>query len=175
VTALAEGSKIIQKVDPLSGSTQPNESFHTVKGKYADKRLNFMTSFKARFALGVILSPDRGTRAGKTSYANPWTFSHSRQNVSRCSGTWKQDANEKMGKGEKNPKAERKTKPEMSREQEPVGAARERTTTTSGNSMNSLQTKPMKKNFTAHKKTRYDPTIITGFPSANIHVCYSHF
>jgi hypothetical protein len=46
---LAEGSKIIQKVDPLSGSTQANGSFHAVKGKYTDKRLNFMTSTEARF------------------------------------------------------------------------------------------------------------------------------
>jgi hypothetical protein len=66
----AEGSKIIQKVDPLSGSTQANESFHAVKGKHTDKRLNFTTSTEACFALGVIVSPCRGTRVGKTSYAN---------------------------------------------------------------------------------------------------------
>jgi hypothetical protein len=42
------------KIDPLSGSTQANESFHAVKGKYTDKRLNFTTSTEARFALGVI-------------------------------------------------------------------------------------------------------------------------
>jgi hypothetical protein len=51
---LAKGSKIIQKVDPLSGSTEANESFHAVKGKYTDRRLNFTTSTEARFALGVI-------------------------------------------------------------------------------------------------------------------------
>jgi hypothetical protein len=51
---LAEASKIIQKIDPLSGSTQANESFHAVKGKYTDKRLNFTTLTDARFALGAI-------------------------------------------------------------------------------------------------------------------------
>jgi hypothetical protein len=51
---LAEGSKIIRKVDPPSGSTQANESFRAVKGKYTNKRLNLMTSTEARFALGVI-------------------------------------------------------------------------------------------------------------------------
>jgi hypothetical protein len=104
---LAEGSKIIQKVDPLSGSTQPNESFHAVKGKYTDKRLNFTTSTEARFALGVIFSPNRGTRTGKTSYANPQTFPHSRQKAARCFGTWNQNANGKMRKGKKNRKEER--------------------------------------------------------------------
>jgi hypothetical protein len=51
---LAEGSKSIQKVGTLSGSTQANQSFHAVKGKYTDKRLNFTTSTEARFALGVV-------------------------------------------------------------------------------------------------------------------------
>jgi hypothetical protein len=51
---LAEGSKIIQKVDPLGGSTQANEPFHAVKGKYTDKPLNSTTSTEARFAMGVI-------------------------------------------------------------------------------------------------------------------------
>jgi hypothetical protein len=51
---LAEGSKIIQKNAPLSGPTQANESFHAVKGKYTDKRLNFTTLTGARFALGAI-------------------------------------------------------------------------------------------------------------------------
>jgi hypothetical protein len=64
---LAEGSKIIQEVDPLSGSTQANDSFHAVKGKSTDKRMNFTTSTEARFALGAIFSPNRETRAGKTS------------------------------------------------------------------------------------------------------------
>jgi hypothetical protein len=39
---------------PLSGSTHANESFHAVKGKCTDKRLNFTTLTEARFALGVI-------------------------------------------------------------------------------------------------------------------------
>jgi hypothetical protein len=95
---LAEGSKIIQKVDPLSGSTQANESFHAVKGKYTDKRLNATTSTEARFALGVIFSPNRGTRAGKASYVNPWTFPDSRQNAARSSGSGNQNASEKIRK-----------------------------------------------------------------------------
>jgi hypothetical protein len=52
----------------------------------------------------------------------------------------------KSEKGEKNRKEERKTKREMSREQKPVRTARERTATTSGNSMGPLQTKPKKNN-----------------------------
>jgi hypothetical protein len=51
---LDEGSKNIQKLDPFSGSTQANESFHAVKGKYTDKRLNFTISPDARLALGII-------------------------------------------------------------------------------------------------------------------------
>jgi hypothetical protein len=51
---LAKGPTIIQKVDPLSGSTQANESFRAVKGMYTNKCLNFTTSTEARFALGVI-------------------------------------------------------------------------------------------------------------------------
>jgi hypothetical protein len=51
---LAEGSKIIPKVDDLAGSTQANASFHAMKGRYTDKRLTFTTSTEARFALGVM-------------------------------------------------------------------------------------------------------------------------
>jgi hypothetical protein len=46
---LAEPSKLIQNVDALAGSTQPDESFHAVKGKYTDMRLHFTTSTEARF------------------------------------------------------------------------------------------------------------------------------
>jgi hypothetical protein len=45
---------IIQKVDPLTGSGQADESFHIVKGRYTDKCLNFTTSIEARFSPGVI-------------------------------------------------------------------------------------------------------------------------
>jgi hypothetical protein len=51
---LVEVSKIIQNVDALTGSIQADKSFHAVKGKYTDKRLNFTTSTEARFPLGVI-------------------------------------------------------------------------------------------------------------------------
>jgi hypothetical protein len=51
-----------------------------------------------------------------------------------------------MRKGERNPKEERDAKPEMRRGQESLGAARERTTSTSGNSLKRLQTKPKKSN-----------------------------
>lgn len=51
---LAAGSDIIRKVDPLTGSTQLNESFHNVKAKFADKRLDLKGSTEARFALSVI-------------------------------------------------------------------------------------------------------------------------
>jgi hypothetical protein len=118
---LVDGSKIIQKNDPLSGSTQANESGNAMNGKYTDKRLNFTASTEARFDLGTIFSPNRGTRAGKTSYANLRTFPHSRQNAVICSGTWNQNINKKMRKGERNPKEERGAKPKMSRKQKPVG------------------------------------------------------
>jgi hypothetical protein len=49
-----EGSKIIQKEWTITGSTQANESFHAVKGKHTDKRLNFTTSTEACFTLTVI-------------------------------------------------------------------------------------------------------------------------
>jgi hypothetical protein len=51
---LAEGPRIIQKVGPLSGSTQANEFFQVVKGMYTDKRLNFAILTELRFALGVM-------------------------------------------------------------------------------------------------------------------------
>jgi hypothetical protein len=115
-----------------------------MKGKYTDKRLNFTTSTEARFVLGMIFSPNRGSRAGKTGYANLRTFPHSRQNAGICSWTWNQNVNKKIRKGEKNQKEEKDAKPKMSREQKPVGMARERTTTMSGNSMRPFQTKPKK-------------------------------
>jgi hypothetical protein len=111
---LAEGSKIIHKVDPLGGSTQANESFHAVKGKYTNKRLNFTTSTEARFTLGVI-SQSRNP-GWQDELRESLTFPDSRQNAARSVGTVNQNANEKTRKGEKNPKAERKTKLEMSRE-----------------------------------------------------------
>jgi hypothetical protein len=51
---LAAGSEVIRKVDPLIGSTQLNESFHNVKAKFADKRLDLKGSTEARFALSVM-------------------------------------------------------------------------------------------------------------------------
>jgi hypothetical protein len=45
--------KAIKRVDPFMGSKQANESFHAVKGEYANERLNFMTSTEARFSLAV--------------------------------------------------------------------------------------------------------------------------
>jgi hypothetical protein len=41
--------------------------------------------------------------------------------------------------------------------------------------MRSLQTQPKKNNCRSGYKTRYEPTMIKGFLSANIHVCYRHF
>jgi hypothetical protein len=55
-----------------------------------------------------------------------------------------------MRKGKRNPKEERDAKPEMRRRQEPLGAARERTTTTSGNRIKMLQTKPKQNNSMSH-------------------------
>jgi hypothetical protein len=72
-----------------------------------------------------------------------------------------------MRKGEKNPKVERDAKPEMRLGQEPLGAAWEKTTTSSGNGIKTLQTKPKRNNSISHKKTRYDPTVVREFLSAN--------
>jgi hypothetical protein len=58
---LAEGSGIIQKVDPFVGATQATESFHAAEGKYPEKHLNFITSTEAHFALRVI-PPSRNSR-----------------------------------------------------------------------------------------------------------------
>jgi hypothetical protein len=62
---LAEGSKIIQKIDLLSGPTQTNGSFHAVRGKYTEKRLGFTTSNEACFALGVRCLPVREPRLAR--------------------------------------------------------------------------------------------------------------
>jgi hypothetical protein len=51
---LAEGPRIIQKVDSLSESIQANDSFHAVKKKYTDKGLNFTTSTETHFVLGIL-------------------------------------------------------------------------------------------------------------------------
>jgi hypothetical protein len=42
---LPEGSEIVQKIDPLTGSTEANELCHDVRGKYTNKYLNFTTCF----------------------------------------------------------------------------------------------------------------------------------
>jgi hypothetical protein len=170
---VAEEPKIIQKADPLSGSTQANESFHAVKGRYTDKHLNFTISAEARFALGVI-----------SQSRNPGWQDGLRESLdipplpAECSEMLRDlesNANEKMIKGKKNWKEERKTRPEMSRKEKPVGTARDRATTPSGNSMRPLQTKPKKNNYRSDWKTRHDSTMTKGFLSANIHVCCRHF
>jgi hypothetical protein len=51
---ITAGSSLIRKCNPNLGSTQGNESFHAVKAKYADKRLNYAASTQARFAMAVI-------------------------------------------------------------------------------------------------------------------------
>jgi hypothetical protein len=51
---LKKGLDIIDSVNPLLGSTQLNEAFHQVKAKYADKRINYLTSTELRFAMAVI-------------------------------------------------------------------------------------------------------------------------
>jgi hypothetical protein len=48
------GSEMIRSCDPNFGSTQGNESYHAVKAKYADKRLNYPVSTPSRFGLSVI-------------------------------------------------------------------------------------------------------------------------
>jgi hypothetical protein len=57
-----------------------------------------------------------------------------------------------MRKGDENPKNERQRRPEMSREQEPVGIAKETTNTISGNSRKLLQTRPEKTTTYCNRK-----------------------
>jgi hypothetical protein len=51
---ISSGSELIRSCDPNLGSTQGNESYHAVKAKYADKRLNYPVSTPTRFGLSVI-------------------------------------------------------------------------------------------------------------------------
>jgi hypothetical protein len=150
----AGGSKNIQKVDPPSGSTQANEPFHAVKGKYTDKGLNLTTSTEAHFALGVI-----------SQSRNPGWQDEPLESLdipplrSECSKRLRDLESKRQGKndkGDKNPKEERKTRPEMSREQKLVGTIRDRTTTTSRNNTELSQTEPKKDSSIYHQKTRYD-------------------
>jgi hypothetical protein len=72
-----------------------------------------------------------------------------------------------MRKGEDNWKDERTTRRELSGEQESAGAARERTTATSGNIAKLVQTESKKRKSISHQKTRYDRRKNSGFLSAN--------
>jgi hypothetical protein len=67
-----------------------------------------------------------------------------------------------MRKGDKTPKDKRKARLEVSREQETVETARERTTTLSGNPRKLLQTEPKKNNHILYQKRRYDRKTIKG-------------
>jgi hypothetical protein len=70
---------------------------------------------------------------------------------------------------------ERETRSEISGEQESLGIASERTSTTSGNSMNLPHTKPKKNNPICDQNKRGDPKKISGSVSVNRRVCYPHF
>jgi hypothetical protein len=134
---LAEGSKIIQNDDPLSGSTQDNESFHAVKGKYTDKRLNFTTSTEARFVLGMIQELGLASRVAQTRRHFPLP--------AECNMTLRDLDAKLQRKDQKNKQeaeARKKMRPEISHEQELVGTARERVTPISGNRTQPPQTKP---------------------------------
>jgi hypothetical protein len=80
-----------------------------------------------------------------------------------------------MAKGDKSPKEERETGPQMTRAQELVGTARERTTTISGNTMKPLQPKSKENNFTSYHKTRYGPNMIVASLLVKIWVCCRGF
>jgi hypothetical protein len=58
----------------------------------------------------------------------------------------------------------------MSREQEPAAIARERATTSSGNSMKLLQTNRKRNRPQSDHKARYDPKTTIVSLSANVHV-----
>jgi hypothetical protein len=53
---ISKGTNLLTSVKPSAGSTQANESFHAVKAKFADKRVNYPLSTPARFAISTISS-----------------------------------------------------------------------------------------------------------------------
>jgi hypothetical protein len=170
---LAEGSKIIQKVDLLGGSTQANDSFHAVKGMYSNKRLNFTTSTEARFALGGISqsrNPDGQDELRESFNISP--LPAERSEMLRDLESKHQRKTENMREG-----PERRKRNE-SRKESRAKTGRDRKKEddcASGNGMKPLQTKPKKNNWKCDSRTRYDPIIVRGSLSANMHVRYSHF
>jgi hypothetical protein len=85
----SRGIKNQSKVDLFRASAQADESFHGTMGKYSDKHLNFRTSTEARFALGECSKKLRDLES--------------------------RPQRRKERKGNKSPKEERKTRPEMNR------------------------------------------------------------
>jgi hypothetical protein len=70
-----------------------------------------------RFAdLEIVQRANGSERGNYRESSNPHTFPWPRQNAAGCSGGWNQNANRKVRKADKNPKEERKAKPEMSRD-----------------------------------------------------------
>jgi hypothetical protein len=104
---LAEGSKIIQKVDPLSGPTQANEFFLAVKGKYTDKLLNFTTSTEARLALGVISQTNNAIWQDESRES--FDIPRLQEECSKMVRTWKQNTSKsekRRGESERSRKNE---------------------------------------------------------------------
>jgi hypothetical protein len=138
----------LQKNDPLTGSAQPNESFHTVKGRYTDKRLNFTTSAEVRFALGVI--SESRNRDWQDELRKSLDISPFPTECSKMPWDLNSKRQRKTERRREEPERRKSPKPEMRRGQGRLGAARERTTTTSGSSLKTLQTKPKKNNSVSH-------------------------
>jgi hypothetical protein len=51
---LNKGLEIIKDAEPLRGSTQLNEAYHSVKAKFADKRISYLSSTELRYAMSII-------------------------------------------------------------------------------------------------------------------------
>jgi hypothetical protein len=124
-----------------------------VKGRYTAKHLKFTTSAEVRVALGVI-----------SQYDNPgWQNEHPKSPdiplfPPKCSKivcdrklTWQQE----MTKEDKNPKEDRKMRPETSRKQESAETRRQRTTTVAQNNRAPPQTKPMATKLSYNRKRRW--------------------
>jgi hypothetical protein len=89
--------------------------------------------------------------------------------------TENQNVNKRISKEDKNPKEDRKKRPEMCVEEKPAGTAWERTTTISQNSRMTLQTKAHKIKPMQNHKPGYDPGISKEPGSGNTPVYCRHF
>jgi hypothetical protein len=138
---LVEGPIITQKIDPLDGSTQANQFFHIVKGKYTDKCLNFETSIEAHFPLGITSqSGNPGSRGELTESSDIPSFP---AECDKMFSDIKSKLNNKRAK-KTSPERRKRTTPEIRRDQELAGTVGEGTIALSQNRSMARKTKSKK-------------------------------